>query len=277
MEDTKDSQTVNNQTVSNGDTGNTASISSAMASMTETEPKKAEPVNGNANGTETSQKDTVSKTYPTWTSQLPDTIKGNEDLMKQLEKFEKIGDLANSYAELENKLGKSIVIPGKDATAEETKAFYQKLGMPKEAKGYELEGENIDDFKNIAYAANLTQAQAKAVFELMGNYGKQIAANNQANAERQMRETDEMLHKEYGNKYAEKIALLQRGVQNYGGKELGQLLQSAGIFYNPQIVRLFIQLGEQSAESGTSTVGAGGGKNTYKPTNEGGSFTFKEL
>lgn len=277
MEDTNDSQTVNNQTVSNGESGNTPSISDAMGSMNQSEPA-AKPVNGeNANGTDEPQNDS-GKSLPAWTSQLPDTIKGNEDVMKQLQKFEKIGDLANSYAELEKKLGKSVVTPGKDATAEEVSAFYERIGKPKTAEGYDnIEGENADDFKKIAFEANLTKAQAEAIFKGMGAYGAQILENQKASADRQMRETDEMLHKEYGNKYSEKISLLQRGVQAYGGKELGKLLNDAGIFYHPSIVKLFITLGEQSAESGMTTKGSGGSTSKYMSTSEGGAFTFKGL
>lgn len=277
MEDTNDSQTVNNQTVSNGDNGDTLSITSAMGAMSSDEPA-AKPGNGEkANGTEQTQTDDSSKSLPAWTSQLPDTIKGNSDVMKQLQKFEKIGDLANSYAELEKKLGKSVVTPGKDASAEEISAFYERIGKPKTADGYDITGESADDFKAIAFEANLTKAQAEAIFKGMGAYGTKIMEAQKANAERQLKETDEMLHKEYGNKYGEKIALLQRGVQAYGGKELGQLLNNAGIFYHPSIVKLFITLGEQSAESGSTSKGTGTGINQYKSTSEGGAFTFKGL
>lgn len=270
---TNDSLNVNNQTVTQEEPGNTG-LSNAMESMT---VKTPEVKPGNGEKTEGNETVTESKVYPTWTSQLPESLRSDEKIMAQLSKFEKIGDLANSYSELEKKLGKSVVTPGKDASEEEINSFYQKLGMPTSADGYSIEGENTDDYKKIAFDAKLTKSQAETLFKSLTEYGQKQYELQKESRERQLRETDEMLHKEYGNRYSEKINLLKRGVEMYGGKELGELLQNAGIFYNPQIVKLFIQLGEESAESGMSNKGIGGKSDRYTPTSEGGSFTFKGL
>ena len=115
------------------------SLESGMASMLSSEPasKPGESAGDTGKGSENNTQ-TETEKNPAWTSQLAKDISGNADIMKRLTKFTNISDLAKSYAELEGKIGNSIVKPGKDATAEETSAFYEKLGRPKDASGYSL-------------------------------------------------------------------------------------------------------------------------------------------
>lgn len=70
---------------------------------------------------------------PDWRTQITDT-----SLRKQADKFNSPTDAIKSYAELQSRLGKSIVIPGEKATAEEIAAYREKIGVPKEAAGYEI-------------------------------------------------------------------------------------------------------------------------------------------
>ena len=258
----------------------TVTLETGMAGMLKSNEPGEEPTNNdsgdNSKGSETgTQTKDQGENKPAWTSQLLKEISGNADYMKRLNKFENISDLAKSYAELEGKLGNSLVKPGKDATAEEVNAFYEKLGKPKDVNGYSINDEEAGVLKQLAYDNNLTDEQLKGVYEGLKNIGIKSAENLQAARQRLLRETDEALHKEYGNKYSEKIALMQRGIKNYGGVELGTMLDNAGVLYHPAIVKLFIQLGEMSAEAGTVSRGAGGGNDGYKTAAEGGHFTSK--
>lgn len=255
----------------------TATLESAMAGMSGSNEPGEEPStsgdksNGSENNTQTDQQ----AEKPAWTSQLTKEVGENADFMKRLTKFSNISDLAKSYAELEGKIGNSLIKPGKDAKAEEINAFYEKLGRPKDATGYTLKEPNSEALKELAFKMNLTDEQLTGLSEGLNSMGKKFIEDVQANQQRLLKSTDEMLHKEYGSKYSEKIAFMQRGIQTYGGKELGNALSQAGILYHPSIVRLFIQLGEQSAEAGTVSRGAGGGDNGYKTAAEGGHFSSK--
>mgnify|MGYP003328640021 CR=1 FL=1 len=97
-------ETQGNPAAANGvsetnDTG-TNSLTDIMGSMTSSTEPEAKPDNGNkAEGTEKSQN---KQELPAWTSQLPEELRSNADVMKQLGKFMKIGDLAKSYSELES-------------------------------------------------------------------------------------------------------------------------------------------------------------------------------
>lgn len=252
------------------------SLESGMAGMLSSEPasKPGESAGDTGKGSENNTQ-TETEKNPAWTSQLAKDISGNADIMKRLTKFTNISDLAKSYAELEGKIGNSIVKPGKDATAEETSAFYEKLGRPKDASGYSLKEPETEAIRELAFKNNLTDEQCTALYKGLHEMGEKALESAKENQARLLKSTDEALHKEYGDKYSEKIAFMKRGIQNYGGAELGAALNNAGILYHPSIVKLFIQLGEQSAEAGTVSRGAGGGDNGYKTAAEGGYFSSK--
>jgi hypothetical protein len=65
-----------------------------------------------------------------WRDTLPDDLKG------WAEKFDSPATALKSHRELEKKLGKSVTLPGKDATPEEVQAFHKKLGVPDSAAEY---------------------------------------------------------------------------------------------------------------------------------------------
>mgnify|MGYP003301338703 CR=1 FL=1 len=123
--------TQDNSTMDAGTADNNAaeSLMSTIDSVSpgsepETKPGNGENVNGdNAEG-DNAPKEVQA---PAWTQQLPEEMRNNKDVMAQLTKFAKIGDMAKSYSELESKLGKSLVQPGENASAEEVQAFYEKL------------------------------------------------------------------------------------------------------------------------------------------------------
>jgi hypothetical protein len=208
--------------------------------------------------------------HPAWMAQL-----GNVEAEKaeKLSKFEKIGDLANNYLELEKKLGSSIVKPGDDASDEEREAFYRALGKPESADKYSIEGEQAEMFRKMAYENNLTDAQAKAFFKSLQEVGNNAIAQQKAAFDAQAKDTQAALQKEYGKDYPTKIEMLKRGVAAYGGEKMGAKLQQAGLLGDYDVVKMFILLGEQSAEAG-SPGNTKGKANGYKTTAEGGTFNF---
>ena len=212
--------------------------------------------------------------HPAWMAQL-----GNieADKAEKLSKFQKIGDLADNYLELAGKLGNSVVKPGEDASAEEVEAFYRSLGKPESADKYSIEGEDAEMFRKLAYDNNLTDAQAKAFYKSLqevGNNAINAAAEQQKAAfAQQAHDTQAALQKEYGKDYPTKIEMLKRGVAAYGGEKMGAKLQAAGLLGDYDVVKMFILLGEQSAEAGSpgNTKGMADG---YKSIEEGGKFSF---
>lgn len=269
--------TTDNSNMDEGGNG-TPSITDIMGNMGAENPEpKQNPENVDEGENVDGQSNQNPKSsFPTWTSQLTEEMRKDADLMNQVSKFPKIGDLAKSYSELEKKLGKSVSLPGDEDSDEVKNAFYEKLGKPKDAAGYKLPKE-LDQFAEIALKNNLTVAQAKGLSETLTEIGKAQMEENRKAIVRQAKETEEGLKAEYGDKYAEKLNLLQKGVMTYGGPDLGNLLKDTGLLYHPQFVKLFIALGEQAAEAGSYNKGGNGGTNQYKSTGDGGSFTHKGL
>lgn len=255
----------------------TSTMSNILQNMAGSKPdvKPEGMTEGNkTEGTESSQK------LPAWTSQLPDEIKTNNDLIKRLSKFEKIGDMAKSYTELESKLGNSLIKPSTDASAEEIQSFYEQIGKPKNVEGYNIkaDNENVKEFLNVAFNNNLSVDQANQLYEYMLNAGNKAIEQNRTELAIMQREKIETFEKvmndKYGAKYNEKLKLLETGINTYGGNELGSLLQQSGLLFEPVIADLFINLGERASENQSYVKGTGGGIDTYVSTADGGTFDF---
>ena len=249
-------------------------IKDIMNGMQGAEPTKEPAANGGDNGAgnKPNADGKSGAAQPAWMSQIGDITK-DAATAEKLSKFEKLSDFANGYLELEKKLGNSIVKPGENASAEEIEDFYRKLGKPESADKYSIEGEQAAMFREMAYKNNLTDAQAKALFQSMQEAGKNALAQQTAAFEQQAHETQAALQKEYGNDYSTKIEMLKRGVANYGGKNMAAKLQQAGLLGDYEVVKMFINLGEMSAEAG-SPGNTTGKADDYKSIAEGGAFSF---
>ncbi len=213
---------------------------------------------------------------PAWMEQIGDITK-DAGAAEKLKKFGKVGDLAKSYLELEGKLGNSIVKPGENASAEEIETFYKNLGKPESADKYSIEGDDAKLFREMAFKNNLTDAQAKALYQSLKEVGtsamKNAAEQQKAAFEAQVHETQSALQKEYGKDYPVKIEMLKRGVAAYGGQSLAAKLDKAGLLGDYEVVKMFINLGEMNAEAG-SPGNTGGKTDDYKSISEGGAFSF---
>ena len=210
---------------------------------------------------------------PAWMQQLTEDMRSDSELAK----FQNLKELASAYKELA-KAKAGVELPGADAKPEDVQAFFEKLGKPKTADGYDIvaaDGTETEAFRKAAYDANLTANQAKAVFTALEKHGREMVEAHEAAVKRQFEETDAALRKEFGDKYGEKMEILCRGVNAFGGQPVQQKLSQAGLSFDPDIVRMFLRLGEISAEAGSVTPGAQG--NAYRTTAEGGTFAFKGL
>lgn len=211
--------------------------------------------------------------HPAWMSQINQEIIGDAEKAGKLSKFEKLSDLASAYLEAEGKLGSTLVKPGENSTEEERKAFYKALGVPDAADKYSIEGDDAKMFREIAYKNNLTDDQAKALYASLQEVGKNAMAQQKLAFEQQAKETQNALAAEYGKDYPKKIEMLKRGIANYGGEKIGAKLQQAGLLGDADIVRMFIQLGEESSEAGAQRKNSGQ-TNSYKSIEEGGTLSF---
>ena len=211
--------------------------------------------------------------HPAWMNQINSELMKDAEKAGKLSKFEKLSDLASAYLEAEGKLGSSIVKPGENASDEERRAFYKALGVPDAADKYSIEGDDAKMFREMAFKNNLTDEQAKAFYKSLQEVGNNAIAAQKAAFDQQAKDTQAALQKEYGKDYQTKIEMLKRGVATYGGEKMGAKLKQAGLLGDYDVVKMFILLGEQSAEAGSpgNTKGKAEG---YKSIQEGGTLSF---
>jgi hypothetical protein len=208
-----------------------------------------------------------------WAEQLPEDLRGNPEAAGKLAQFAKLGDMAKAYLDLAGKQSEGIAIPGKDAKPEEVAAFWEKVGRPKTAEEYSFAKEQgAEAYAAAAHSANLTQAQAEALYKNLGDIAAKNIQAAQAEQLRQRQDTRAAMQKEYGSRYGEKIEILKRGLAT-AGPNVGALLAQAGLSGNPEIVKAFITFGELTAESGASRGGEAG--QPLKSIKEGGMWDYK--
>lgn len=214
---------------------------------------------------------TGSSEAPSWRDELPEPLKTS----KSLAKFAKPADVAQSYVELEGKLGKSIAIPGKDAKPEEWEKFFSRIGRPQTADDYSLEpvdGFELDQafmsrLKASLHAGGLTQAQAQRVFQFLGTEtvtGQ--TAQREARAQK-FNEGKTALQRDWGPRYEEKLEYAKRYVQQNGGDAAARHLEELGVDNDPVILSLLSRAGEATGAhkfvTGTSSKGKTDGAYGY--------------
>ena len=159
-------------------------------------------------------------------------------------------------------------------TAEQSASFWQKMGRPETADGYELPKEDKLNFKDIAFSNNLSKTQAKAIYEKISNAGLEVLKQQQNADKKQMLETEKYLRDTYADKYDEKIVLMQKGIETFGGAKMLEKLKRSGLMFDRDIVQQYITIGEMVSESGSFTRGANGGNTGYISPLDGGLMKF---
>lgn len=211
-----------------------------------------------------------------WGAQLSKELKENKDAVNSLAKFEDITGLASSYLELEKKLGTMATIPGEKASKEELDAFYKRLGKPDAAEkyGFKQEREAEKSFAKAAFEANLSDSQAKAMFDFVVKAGESQQQLYKQMIVQQAKETDAALQKEYGNLFQTKMENYTKALKLFGDEAVFKQMEDTGLAYNQSFVRMFVKIGEALGESKTALADAAGGQTGVKEVSKGGKFSF---
>jgi len=127
-----------------------------------------------------------------WKDSVTRETRFSADGHDKLERFTDPTSLANSYLEMEKMNSGRVKIPGTESTPEEKGAFYQKLGRPDNAEGYNLpalpEGQTYDEalinnMRGVAFESGVSDAQFSGLVskfvQAQGEVAEaQLAANN---------------------------------------------------------------------------------------------------
>jgi hypothetical protein len=217
--------------------------------------------------------DNQSVTLPGWAQQLPKEVLRDQAAAAKLAAFKTVGDLAQGFLDASGK----AAVPAMNAAPEEVEAFYESLGKPKTEAGYNF-ARNEPVFAKAAFQANLTRAQAEALYQQSQAQLQDAQRKVQAQVQNDLSASDAMLKKEYADKYDEAVALFGRGLGNNAEKNtlspLGQALMRAGLLGKPEIVHAFIELGRATSEGRGPGKGSRNPKTMPKSVFEGRSFEY---
>ncbi len=186
-----------------------------------------------------------------WRDTLPENLKTSPSLSK-FDGDKPVEKLAKSYVELESMLGKNIIPPGKDAKPEDWDRFYSKLGRPKVAEDYELspvEGFEpnpafVTRFRQKAFAAGTTPAQAASMFEFFtGETASAIRTEREKSAQ-EIAAAETELRQAWGPEYDNNVTLASEYTEKVGGKGALEHLEKIGVANDPVILKLLARAGQ---------------------------------
>lgn len=233
-----------------------------------TDTNNAEMAVNEASVSETTSDTTSSNVGTSW---IPSEYTNDPSITK----FKDTSSLVKSYKHLESRLGSSIVIPSKDAGAEELAAFKEKLtGLPKDLVASVMDKDTVlkqlgkpskeEDYTfMVPEDSGITQEQANALakeaFELgLTNDQAQALMDKRIKLQAQVSElskqaskkSEEFLKEKFGAAYEDRMAAAQSALellkQNFG--EHVEQLETSGALSNPAIVAILSDLGQAAQE-----------------------------
>ncbi len=157
-------------------------------------------------------------------------------------------DLAMAFVKATDSINNAIIVPDKvNATPEEIKEFYKKMGIPESAEGYEFEvDEKNEDMVLIskeigkqAIKSGLTKSQGKEVF----NFVKTLVEVGNKEEQEKLKTAEDTLderllefHQGNKDKRDEINNRFKAFLVKIGSKEAVEELKKTGLLYNPDFI-----------------------------------------
>jgi hypothetical protein len=172
-------------------------------------------------------------------------------------------DALKSYANLERLMGgDKIALPAADAAPEAWDAVYARLGRPPRADDYALEKpEGVaysDDlaagFREAAFAAGLSDGQARALHDFYVRTASEQAAADAARGAAASEELESELRRAWGSQFDANVARARRAVRAFAPPDAIDALSAS--LDSPTLLSLFARIGEAMGED--RLIGDGG-------------------
>lgn len=148
-----------------------------------------------------------------------------------------------------------VGLPGKDASSEDMKAFYRKIGAPDTPEGYEFsfaEGVQVDDKfttfgRNAFHEAGLRPDQAQIIADKWNEFAAQLNGDK-AKADAEANDAAlTALEQKWGGSYEENVAAGKR-VVNALGLSNEMLDRLGGKMGDADVVELMAMIGKKAGE-----------------------------
>lgn len=176
---------------------------------------------------------------PGWIAGLPEDVRGQAAETG----FQKVGDLWSAYSTAQEKLSKSVIKPGEDASEEEWSEYRKAMGVPEEPDAYsggDALGDRAQELREIAHQAGLTQEQYNAMVNA------QVEKRTQMMQERQ--EAEKKLRQQLGQGFDTKLAKARRIVTHFGDESFDQFLAENDLNTDPRMIQTMMRIADAFGE-----------------------------
>lgn len=183
---------------------------------------------------------------------LPEDLRNTSELQR----VKSLEQLAKNYVEAQKMISGSGRMPAKDAPQEEWDAFYEKLGVPKEEAGYNIEvpkeytesgafkveDSYMSEFKKFAKDKKLTNDQAQAALTFYADMEAKILESKVANINTEMASNIEELKKEWRGSYQDNINKINTNITRMFSDSAVEKLKVSGLLRDADFIKSLLPL-----------------------------------
>lgn len=201
-----------------------------------------------------------------WIKSLPEAAQNDPDVTK----YKTSEDFYKAYVEKREMIGKKGIIPPKEGASEdEWGKYYNSLGRPEKAEGYQLtvpEGlhesikiteESQSVYKQMAHDLGLTQKQADGMNSLLMQAVDSVVKNHEKKQTEAMQATEAELRKEWSENFdANKTLVGKVATQILGTDGIEKLGGAEGLGNNPYFNKLIYSLASKLSEDTINNIPA---------------------
>ena len=202
-----------------------------------------------------------------WYSSLPDELKSNPDIIK----FKSPADLAKSYIHARRAISSDKVsLPGENATDEDWKQVYKKLGLPDQLEEYKVETPDgldegvIAQLREQAHKAGVLPKQFQQLINAFSEINSGVMEEYQKELMQKMESAQAELKREWGPAYDKQVKLAQSAIREFGSEAALNELNQSGLANSPEILKMLAKAGSLIGEDKVS----GEGNNSLEVTRE---------
>lgn len=147
-------------------------------------------------------------------------------------------------------------MPNKDSSDEEWNSFYEKLGVPKEEAGYEIEVPKeytesgvfkvedayMDEFKKLAKDKRLTNDQAQAALTFYADMEAKLLESKAQQINTEMASNIEELKKEWRGSYQDNVTKINTNITRMFSDSAVEKLKSSGLLRDADFIKSLLPL-----------------------------------
>jgi hypothetical protein len=223
--------------------------------------------------------DSTGKFVPDWKNSLPEELRSE----KSLDTFSDLTGAMKMLVNSQKLIGrKGVIVPGEAATPDEQTAFFNAIGRPKTADGYQIEvpkemaqfypKETLAQAINVFHGAGLTQKQVDAVLAVDMQRTKAGLALQESAQKVEFEKAESTLRAKWGSDYDTRLHAANQMIEhNTDAKTKPELIKAIG--NNPVIADFLATIAGKFSEAGginpdADRASAGGVQDAIKQLRE---------